>query len=106
MANIEGGPRVSTIAASADITSTHHNPICICGVHAHHHAIGLISRSCCGGRGFGVPGISAIAALVEGHGSGIESESFEYDVDHFWEFMTVIHLNGSVCATVGSVREG
>ena len=90
MTNFERGPRSSSVAGSADITSAHYHAVGVGWMRTHHHAIGLISRSGCGGSGFGFPSISAIAALVEGHGRGIESESFEHGEDHIWEFLTVV----------------
>ena len=106
MTDIERGPRGSAVAGSADITSAHYHAVGVGWMHPHHHAIGLITGSGCGGRGFGFPSDSAIAALVEGHGRGIESESFEDGVDYFGEFMTIIELYGSVGAGVGGAGEG
>ena len=90
MTDFERGPRGSTVVSSADITSAYHDTVCVGWVRTHHHAIGLITGSGCGGSGFGFPSISAIAALIESHGGGIKSESFEHGKDHFWEFLTVV----------------
>ena len=105
MTDIQRGPRSSSVAGSADIPSAHYHAVAVGWMNPHHHAIGLISRSGCGGSGFGFPGNSTVAAFIEGHRRGIESKSFEYGEDHFWEFMAVVELNSSVSSGIGSARE-